>query len=362
MSYFLGALYAAILAASFVPFLLGLARRFGLYDLPGERKIHELPTPRIGGIGIFHASILAFGIGFWGFELWQDGGARVGYAATVMIGAFAVHVLGLLDDLRSLRARTRLFVELGVGLAFLASVLLGGAGLPVFALLPGLELSGLFFLVPLYLLWIVGLTNAMNMIDGMDGLSSGLGIIAAFGLALLRADDGSSAPALIGFCLVGALAGFLLFNFPPARIFMGDSGSYFLGFVLAGLTLAPGGNEPGFALWDGASLLAIPLTDAALAILRRARAGRSILSADRGHLHHRLIDLGLSHRAILALVYVAAMVICALILSSRALPRSWHWTLIAAAWLVDSALFVGVHTAVRAKLRQEHRRHLAVLP
>lgn len=348
MTSLLPALIAALLNLLLIPLVLVAAQRRGWYDQPEERKLHTAPTPRLGGVGIF-----------WAFALSLAGSAAAlrltGVAAAwpVFVAMLTIHLLGLWDDFHNLRARFRFAVQLACALLVVA---MGYRFRYLY--LPGLGDWGLGALsYPLSVIWIVGVVNAVNMIDGMDGLSGGISILAAFSFGLIFMGRALALPALMAVILAGSLAGYLFYNFPPAKIFMGDSGSTFLGFILAVFPLmaAGRGGAPvpgaGFWLWDGVTVLAVPIFDVFAAMWRRARQGQSVMSPDKWHLHHKLLHLGFGTRAVLAMVYAACMALGAAAVSVLYLPPLAHWALVVGSWAILAALFTALHFAKERSLR-----------
>lgn len=306
LTYVVAFLLAALVAAALTPVVAQLARRRRLLDQPDEvRKLHGRAVPRLGGISVaaaFLAPIAALALhdNDVAAAIYADLPRALGF----MVGALAIVALGIFDDLRGTDARQKLAVQLVVALAmwlvgFRVEHLGGSMG---FSLDLGL-LS-----LPVTLLWIVGVVNAVNLIDGLDGLASGIALAATlvlFGVAL--ANDQVLLCVLM-VALAGSLVGFLVFNFNPARIFLGDSGSLFLGFVLALASLwsQQKANAALTVTMIPLFALAVPLLDTTLCIVRRVARGQNPFSPDREHLHHRLMALGLSHRgAVLTLWGVA---------------------------------------------------------
>ncbi len=283
------------------PIVLDWSRRLGLYDQPdADRKVHDRPIPRTGGLAIAAGLLVPFiGLAFWGndfsAELRQDEERLVAF-----IGGFAAILgLGVYDDIKGVGAWGKLSVQMLVGMLLWTSELRVST-LTVFDHYIDLGLWSL----PLTMLWVAGFVNAMNLIDGLDGLAAGVAFFASaslFGVALI---DNSPFLALMGAVTAGAALGFLLFNFSPAMIFMGDSGSMILGYVfaVAGLWSASK-RASAFALGLPLVAMGLPLADTAVAFVRRALSGRSPFQADRGHIHHRLLDLGLSHRQAVLIIY-----------------------------------------------------------
>jgi UDP-GlcNAc:undecaprenyl-phosphate GlcNAc-1-phosphate transferase len=310
---------AMLVSAGVLPALIRQAHRTGVVDRPGGRRSHSGEIPRLGGIAIF----LGF-VGGVGAALLLAGQAEsLGQAtsgfpwAGAGLGATIVFVAGLLDDVKQFRPRTKfLFQLVGAGVAVVFGVSIDALSLPI---------GGPFVLgawSPLVTLgWILIVTNAMNLIDGLDGLAGGLALIVTTVMAFVSFALGHFGAAVCAVGLAGALIGFLRFNMNPARVFMGDGGSQFLGFMLAIISIR--GSIKGaaaVALTMPLLVLAVPLLDLTTTVARRAWRSpvtgvrglgaliRQIASADREHLHHNLVDLGLSpRRAVLALYLLASI-------------------------------------------------------
>lgn len=276
-----------------LPWVGRFAQHLGCFDPPGERKVHREPIPRLGGVAIACGLALALGA----IELLSPGAIAPGSAPLrgLLAGASVVFLLGLADDLRPLPARLKL------GVQAIAAAMAIGLGLPGASAWP-------MWAMPLAWVWLVGVTNAINLVDGLDGLAGTLSLVAAAALALLAWSAGLTASGLLAVAVLGALAGFLRYNWHPARIFMGDSGSLLLGFSLAALSLVWLSEAPQPALLTPLLLLGVPLLDTAMAMVRRARARRPIFAPDRAHLHHRLLASGgCQRRAVVTLGAAAAL-------------------------------------------------------
>jgi UDP-GlcNAc:undecaprenyl-phosphate GlcNAc-1-phosphate transferase len=264
--------------------LLRVAPRLGLVDHPNGRKFHRQPTPKGGGLAIYAAVALAV--------ILLPAGRSGGMLPLLGVG-FGIVLLGLLDDLRPLPWQFRLGVQTAAAVVVVVGAPDAMGWLP--------RVAAVF--------WIVGLVNAFNMLDNMDALSGGVAWIAAAVFAVaaaLRAGDGQ--PAVPYLVLMGALAGFLWFNRPPARIFMGDAGSTFLGFFLSVRSLEEGLFKAVTPTWAlPLCVLAVPWYDLASVVLLRCWQGRSPFHADKQHLSHRLVDLGLSSTAAVRVIYLLAL-------------------------------------------------------
>lgn len=282
----------------------GLVRRYGpalgLVDRPGSRKTHPQPVPTAGGLAVW----LAVAVPLAAAALWWP---RLG---VVLAGGTALVLVGLVDDWRGLDWRWRLGVQTVVAAAMVAT----GWRLSLF--LEGLEHAALdALLAALSIVWIVGLVNSFNMLDNMDGLSAGVGAIAAGMLAalmLIARDEATGGPqwsaAVLLLVLAAALVGFLWHNRPPARLFMGDSGSYLIGYLLAVATLGgdfAGGGLPRHAILAPLCVLAVPLYDTVSVVGIRLRQGRSPFVGDQSHFSHRLVELGMSRPQAVLTIYLA---------------------------------------------------------
>ncbi len=306
------------IATALTPLVLRVARAWRLFDAPDARKVHVQPTPRLGGIAI----VLAFYAPVTGL-LFVDAGASqlLTDLGSQLIGLFAgglaIAAIGLYDDLRGANAQQKLVVQVAVAVAMVA------LGYRVDAVTnplgPPIDLGLLAY--PVSVLWFVGAMNAVNLIDGLDGLAGGISFIAVATLLTLSVLNQHPLAVLLSAALAGSLAGFLLFNFNPARIFMGDTGSLFLGFILAALSISTSTKaSTTVAIAIPLLVLAIPLLDTAMAIGRRLRAHRPIFSADQDHLHHKLLRAGLTHRGAVLMLYGVALVLGATAIFVRLVP------------------------------------------
>ncbi|OGF53687.1 MAG: hypothetical protein A2Z21_01365 [Candidatus Fraserbacteria bacterium RBG_16_55_9] len=272
--------------------MLRWAPRLGLTDLPNERKPHERETP-IGGLALILGSLA-------GFLLFAPLSLEL---LSWLAGALGVALLGLIDDRWELNAPIKL---LGQALLTLFPVL--GGGLIIYSIhLLGMTIHLGVLAGPFTFIWLLGITNAFNLIDGLDGLAAGAVVILAASLALLSGPAGNEAALLLSLALLGASLTFLFFNTHPARLFLGDGGSYYLGFTLALLTVAAlqakWGPMEDIPFLVPVVLMGYPIVDMLWAIVRRAHAGRSILKADREHLHHQWLKRGWGYRRTVWMLY-----------------------------------------------------------
>lgn len=288
------ALVGAFAATYFLtPVAKRLALRMGAVANPVSRSVHTAPTPHWGGLAIY----LAFGFGL----LIAQGLPQGDTLRILGIGLLAL-MLGAFDDLRDLSPRTKFLGQI------LVASLLVGVGVRIYFVSNPFT-GGLIFLnewsYPLSVLWVVAVMNVVNLTDGLDGLAAGICTIAALSALFVSARIGLVPDVtLMAAALAGAAAGFLPHNFNPAKIFMGDAGSMFLGFTLAAISMQGALKQTTtVALLVPIVALGLPITDTALSIYRRLRARRSIGDADRGHLHHRLLDLGMNQRQAVLLMW-----------------------------------------------------------
>lgn len=281
------------------PGVMWVAGRTGAYDAPDARKVHEHPIPRIGGLGIYIAFMAAVLIvnGIYG----RNGEIEHGILG-ILAGGTVIVLVGLIDDYKNLPAKVKL---LGQIVAAAVTVVLFDVRIDFITDPFGDYIYLEFMAIPATIFWIVGITNTVNLIDGLDGLAAGVATIASMTIFLVSLQFGFEPIAVLTAALAGSAFGFLYYNFNPARIFMGDTGSMFLGFILAGISVFGAVKSAAtIALIVPILALGLPILDTTFAIVRRKRAGVPIFKPDRGHLHHRLLDLGFSQRQAVLLMYV----------------------------------------------------------
>lgn len=289
------------------PVVIRAAEGWGLYDHPdGERRVHTRPVPRVGGVVVFLAMLLGL-IAAAAADLALGGGMllreNASYILGIVVGTSLLFVTGLVDDIRGLRPLTKLsFQVLAAGIAYLFGFQIVHIGLG-----PELGINLGWLSLPVTLIWIVGVTNAFNLIDGLDGLATGIALVALGTTAVAAQMLGNAEVMLVCLALIGALLGFLRYNFNPARIFLGDSGSLFVGFLLAVLSVHGSmKSATAVVVLVPLSALALPLLDTVLAIGRRWLRGVPLSSADSRHIHHRLLAIGFTHRSSVILLYCVA--------------------------------------------------------
>ena len=312
-------------ALAVTPWVGRLARRIGAVDEPGPRKIHAVSKPRLGGVGLYLACLVPIAVAHIVYVCGNEFMAGVLreevlqlWVITILSGG--ILLLGVYDDMKGVRVWPKLVVEVVAALVLYAmhirfSYVTNPFGGPSIAL---------GWLSPIAtVLWVVGVSNAINFLDGVDGLAAGVAAFAGLTICVGSLQAGEVVPAILALAAAGAAIGFLRYNFPPARIFMGDSGSLFLGFFLATISLK--------ALLKGTTAvsillpmvaLGVPIWDSLLAVTRRAMDGRSIFSADDGHVHHRLLHLGLTQRQVALTLYGVTVLLCAAAIALMFLRRA----------------------------------------
>ena len=299
---------AFAVALALTPVVRNAAIRAGALDHAlNSRKIHGRPVPRLGGIAVVAASFVPLvGLFFLdtgvGRLFWESQTRAVAFLA----GGLATAGLGVYDDLRGSGAKTKFIVQVAVA----CGMWWAGYRVDQVANPFGAPVALGILSLPFTVFWIVGVTNAVNLIDGLDGLAGGVALAAMSAIFWLAWHSDAHLMALFMAALGGALLGFLRYNFNPASIFLGDSGSLFLGFFLATTALATNHKSTtAVALLVPIVALGLPIGDTLLAMTRRAARGQSIFSADRSHVHHRLLEMGLSHRATVIVLYAFCVIL-----------------------------------------------------
>lgn len=291
--------FAISLAAT--PFVINLAHKIGAVDVPdNERRVHKKPIPRLGGLAIFYGFLVAL-LCFAKIDQQLKG---------ILIGSLIIVGVGIIDDVKQLKARVKLCAQLlAAVIAVFHNVRITAISVPGFISETGVLQLGILS-IPITIAWIVGVTNAVNLIDGLDGLAVGVSSIASFSLFFIAILGGEQNVAIISAALAGGCLGFFPYNFNPAKIFIGDTGSQFLGFMLSAICIQ--GLFKGYVIISfiiPLLILGLPLFDTIFAILRRAWNHKPIMEADRGHLHHRLLDSGFSQKQTVAILYIIASIL-----------------------------------------------------
>ena len=274
-----------------IPFIKRLASHVGAMDIPDKRKVHSKPMPRLGGLGIYMGFLL-------GYILFGQMSLRMN---AILIGSFIIIITGIVDDIKPIPAKYKFLFQIIAAsvVAFYGQILL--QDLEAF----GFYLDFGIFSYPITILFIVAIINCINLIDGMDGLAAGLSSIyfITIGIVAVLWKGSFGLDVVITFIMLGSTLGFLCHNFNPAKIFMGDTGSMFLGYIIAVIALLGFKNVTLTTLLAPICLLAIPIMDTLFAILRRIVNKKPISEPDKQHLHHQLLKLNLSHRNVVLVIY-----------------------------------------------------------
>lgn len=309
-------LIALILTILLTPMVRSFAPEIGAIDKPSKRKVHTSTVPRTGGIAIYFGFLVAV---LFGLLVGGTSGSIIHPRPLlgILLGGSIVFLVGLADDIYRMKPFAKLLGQLlGAGLAIYFGVEISFITNPF---------NGLFPLgwaaIPLTFLWLAGMTNAINLIDGLDGLATGVTAISASTLFIVALRTHQLGAALLMLALAGAALGFLRYNFFPASIFLGDAGSYFLGFVLAAASIIGVFKTTlVVALIVPLLILGVPIFDTTFAVLRRLREKKNIFVADDRHIHHLLLRAGLNQREAVISIYIVCILLSAIALG-MALPR-----------------------------------------
>jgi len=338
---------SVVLSIGCVALVLRLSRRKGWYDQVDERKIHTGDIPRLGGIGF----AIAFFIIMSGISLYfRSTGVNVYRYLPCAAAMFFMLVSGVYDDIRPMLPRNKFFLQI---IAVLCIII------PGFTFDRLLYIGNGFFVdlgiltFPITFLWIAGLTNAINFIDGVDGLAAGVSALITLFLGLIFFSyTGVSKSVILCVCMFGVLIGFLVLNapIPKAKIFMGDGGSQFLGFSLAILPLMKNTGTPSsLPVLYAAALFAIPIFDTTAAVWRRLRDGKKIYDPDKSHIHHKLLNLGLNAKGVIAVIYALQIVIGTLVYIAVHIEGPRSLIFIGSAYIITLIFFGAVHFMNRSK-------------
>ena len=299
----LALLTALVVSFLMTPVVKSFAYKVGAIDVPkDERRMHHKPIPRLGGLAIF-AGFMASILLFVDIRLNPQ-------MQSILLGAVIIVVLGVVDDIMALPAKLKFVIQIAAALI----PALNGVSIQALSN-PNIFSPNAYWVlnwlsVPITVLWIVGITNAVNLIDGLDGLANGVSAISAATVLVIALIRSEVAVAVVMAALVGACVGFLPYNLNPAKMFMGDTGATFLGFILS--TMSIQGLFKFYAVISFAVpflILGLPIFDTAFAMIRRMAHGQSPMHADRGHIHHRLIDMGLNQKQAVATLYVISAIL-----------------------------------------------------
>jgi UDP-GlcNAc:undecaprenyl-phosphate GlcNAc-1-phosphate transferase len=297
----LALLAAVVISFAATPIVKSFAQRVGAIDVPkDERRVHDHPIPRLGGLAIFLGFLLSV-------VLFADISRQV---QGILLGSVVIVIVGVIDDIVPLPALLKFFVQIGAALiAVYHGVVINIISNPnIFSSSDFLNFGMLS--IPITVLWIVAITNSVNLIDGLDGLAVGVSTISSVTMLIIAVVVADANVAIIMAALAGACVGFMPYNLNPAKIFMGDTGALLLGYVLATVSIM--GLFKFYAIISFAVpflVIGLPLFDTVFAVFRRVLSGRSPMSPDRGHFHHRLIDMGLSQKQAVAILYSVSAIL-----------------------------------------------------
>lgn len=308
--YILAFVTAALISFMLTPFAKKLAHKVGAIDVPkDDRRVHKTPIPRMGGLAIYLATVATMLIYVVNGHIPLDKSM-----VCVFIGATVIVISGMIDDVKPMSAKVKLVAQIMAALVLVA----GGVKIEFFTnpFVSGYNVTSLgIFSIPITVIWIVGITNTLNLIDGLDGLAAGVGAIASLSLFFVATNFVGVSPVYLvvmfmAVILSGAAVGFLPYNFNPAKIFMGDTGSLFLGYMFAVMSVK--GVMKGFTTISFVLpivILGLPIFDTAFAIVRRKLNGQPIMQADKGHVHHRFLRIGYTQKQTVLTMY---LICCAL--------------------------------------------------
>ena len=300
-AHIIGAVISYLLGVFIVPLVIAYSKKQGLIDEPNERKIHKKPISRLGGIAIFSSTMLTFL--FLVFLSYYPYGSLL---SGILLGSSLMFFLGLVDDIYTLNAKFKLFIQIAIAtLVYLLGVKIDSVINPFGGVI---QLGHFSYIITV--LWIVGISNAVNFIDGIDGLAGSVITVNSITLGIIAVAMVPPNPmsALIAFILAGSMLAFLTYNFNPAKIFMGDSGALFSGFLLATLSITGVMKVATLAIMLPFVVLAVPIIDMTYASLRRISKGKSPFVADSEHIHHKLLKAGFSQNMTVAILTSIAIV------------------------------------------------------
>jgi UDP-GlcNAc:undecaprenyl-phosphate GlcNAc-1-phosphate transferase len=350
---------AAVVAMLLSPIVSRLAKKHRFVDAPGPRKVHQAPIPRLGGI-VFVVSTLALVLPMFFLDNRIGQSFREARTEFIVLLAAAsfVFMVGLIDDLSFVRGRVKLLCLVAASLAVCAS----GATLRSISVGTWFELEIGWAAWPLTVFWIVMVTVCVNVIDGLDGLAAGVAAIVCGTIAVLAFWSDYGAMVVLMLALLGSVTGFLFFNFHPAKVFMGDGGSMFLGFMIgAGSVVCQSKTCTLVGLALPFLVLGVPIFDTGFAVLRRAiLERRSIFAADRRHLHHRLLDLGLRQRSVAIVVYAFTLIGASIGVLMLTASGGWSVALLVAGLLLLFSIFACLKSRHYCEILTALKRNLAI--
>lgn len=349
----------ALVAMFLVPIISRLAKKYQLVDAPGPRKVHQNPVPRIGGV-VFVVStlVLVLPLFFLNNEIGRSFRESRTEFIVLLAGATFIFAVGLIDDLRTVRPNIKLLCIVGASLAVCAA----GATIRSIEIGPWFELEFGWLAWPLAVIWITTITIGMNFIDGLDGLAGGIAAIVCGTILVLALWSSQTGIAILMLALLGSITGFLFFNFHPAKIFMGDSGSMFLGFMIGAGSLvcqAKTCTLVGLAL--PFLVMGVPILDAGFTMIRRAVLyRRSIFSSEMGHIHHYLLGLGLPPQTVVVIIYALTVVGASIGMFMLSVSGGWALGLLAGGLVFLFGAFACLGAARIRETVEAVKRNLAI--
>jgi len=300
-AYVLVTLLSAYLTILLVPLVISFCRKRGILDQPDSRKIHTYPVPRLGGIALVVSFTLAVWLGFIANPgLWIENWVGV---TGILAGGIVIFILGLFDDLKNLSPIVKLLWQIVAAMIpIMCGVRIEILNIPYYQVV-SLGLWG----IPASVLWVTAITNTFNLLDGLDGMAAGIGAISGLTFVVLGVVLNLPLASLLAAGVAGIAIGFLRFNFYPARIFMGDSGSLFIGYMLGVVSLYWPKSYASLVMFVPLLALGLPIIEVVTTTIRRLATGKKVYVADKRHLFHLLLDLGLSHAGVVWLFYFISL-------------------------------------------------------
>ena len=350
---------AALVVMLFVPIVSRLAKKYHLVDAPGPRKVHQTPIPRIGGIVFVIATLaMVLPVFFLDNEIGQSFRQTQTKLIALLVAACFIFFVGLIDDLHPLRGYIKLLCLIAASLVICAS----GATLRSISIGKWFELETAWAAWPLAVFWITMITVCINLIDGLDGLAAGIAAIVCGTIVLFAIWSDQKAMAVLMLALLGSVTGFLFFNFHPAKIFMGDSGSMFLGFLIgAGSLICQTKTSALVGLALPFLVLGVPILDMGYAVVRRSIfERRSIFAPDKSHLHHRLLDLGLRQGTVVIAIYAVTIISASIGVFMLTVEGGWSIGLLVLGLLLLFSMFAFIYRGHYQKIREALKRNWTI--
>ncbi|MBN1592343.1 MAG: undecaprenyl/decaprenyl-phosphate alpha-N-acetylglucosaminyl 1-phosphate transferase [Candidatus Coatesbacteria bacterium] len=329
-----------LLSMILTPVCRWLAFKLNVLDKPGERKVHMHPKPLLGGLAIFIAFNLVL-LTLWLLEYIQDEHRLQVFS--IAAGGLIIMIVGLIDDIRPITPRIKLLMQVAVSAAAAMIIILGDIKLSVYVFDAHNALA-----LTVTVVWVVGITNSFNLLDNMDGLSAGVGVIASVSFAVIGVMQQEPVVSMLALAIGGSCLGFLRYNLHPSKIFMGDAGSMFVGFILASVAVlgvyTRVTDVPKLAMMTPVLVLAVPIFDTASVVWIRWRNHKPIFVGDKNHFSHRLVSFGMSHSKAVFFIYIVTglMGLLAILVSTLKLEQAVFLLLYAAATFVIIGILLGV--------------------